>query len=329
MSALFSISGMRTMLGAAALSLAFAGASILPASAQVKKESDVRIVFVTHGQANDVYWSVVKNGMQAAAKQLGVKVEYQAPETFDVVRMARMIEAATASQPDGLVVSIPDMDALKAPIQAAKAAGIPVVVIDSGEEAVEPWGLDLFVGGGSEYDNGVKAGEIMAKAGVKKGICINHEVGNVSLDKRCEGYNDGLKKSGGSSDVVAATMDPTDVTRRVEGYLTAHPDVTGVLTLGPTVAAPLLKMFTDAGTIGNYKIGTFDLSPEILDAVAKGTMMFGIDNQQYMMGYYPVVFLTNKAMYKTFPTSAVRTGPSFIMKDDAAAVRDLSKAGIR
>ncbi|TIW83189.1 MAG: LacI family transcriptional regulator, partial [Mesorhizobium sp.] len=116
---------------------------------------------------------------------------------------------------------------------------------------------------------------------------------------------------------------------RVEGYLTAHPDVTGVLTLGPTVAAPLLKMFEDAGTIGNYKIGTFDLSPEILDAVAKGTMMFGIDNQQYMMGYYPVVFLTNKAMYKTFPTSAVRTGPSFIMKDDAAAVRDLSKAGIR
>lgn len=329
MTALFSMSGLRNVLGAAALSLAFTGASILPAPAQAKKESDVRIVFVTHGQANDVYWSVVKNGMQAAAKQLGVKVEYQAPETFDVVRMARMIEAATASKPDGLVVSIPDMDALKAPIEAAKAAGIPVVVIDSGEEAVAPWGLDLFVGGGSEYDNGVKAGEIMAKAGVKQGICVNHEVGNVSLDKRCEGYNDGLKKSGGASAVVAATMDPTDVTRRVEGYLNAHPDVTGVLTLGPTVAAPLLKMFGDNGTVANYKIGTFDLSPEILDAVSKGTMMFGIDNQQYMMGYYPVVFLTNKAMWKTFPTSAVRTGPSFIMKDDAAAVSELSKAGIR
>ena len=67
MSALFSMSGMRNALSAAALTLAFAGASILPAPAQVKKEGDVRIVFVTHGQANDVYWSVVKNGMQAAA----------------------------------------------------------------------------------------------------------------------------------------------------------------------------------------------------------------------------------------------------------------------
>jgi simple sugar transport system substrate-binding protein len=48
-----------------------------------------------------------------------------------------------------------------------------------------------------------------------------------------------------------------------------------------------------------------------------------------MMGYLPVVFLTNKAMYKTFPASAVRTGPSFILQQDAAAVRELSKEGIR
>lgn len=329
MSALFSFPRLRRLFGVAAVSMAMSGAAMLPADAQAKKASDVRIVFITHGQANDVYWSVVKNGMNAAAEQLGVTVDYQAPETFDVVRMARMIEAATASHPDGLVVSIPDMDALKEPIEAAKAAGIPVVVIDSGEDAVEPWHLDLFVGGGSEYDNGVKVGKLMAEAGVKKGVCVNHEVGNVSLDKRCQGYNDGLKESGGSSEVIAATMDPTDVTRRVEAYLGAHADVTGVLTLGPTVAAPILKLFEDRGTSANYKVGTFDLSPEILDAVDKGTAMFAIDNQQFMMGYYPVVFLTNKAMWKTFPASAVRTGPSFITKADAAAVRDLSKQGIR
>ncbi len=314
---------------AAALSVAVAWGAASPAAAQVKEPKDIRIVFVTHGQANDVYWTVVKNGMKAAAAQLGVKVEYQAPETFDVVRMARMIEAATASAPDGLVISIPDADALKGPVEAAKAAGIPVVVIDSGEEQVEPWKLDLFVGGGSEYDNGVKAGKLMGEAGVKEGICVNHEVGNVSLDKRCEGYNDGLKATGGKSSVVAATMDPTDVTRRVDAFLSAHPEVTGVLTLGPTVAAPILKMFDERGTIGNYKVASFDLSPEILDAISKGKAMFAIDNQQFMMGYLPVVFLADKAMYKTFPAEAVRTGPSFIMQKDADAVRELSKQGIR
>jgi simple sugar transport system substrate-binding protein len=322
---LFVVRGLATAL----LSTSLAWAAMTPAAAQTKKIEDVRIVFVTHGQANDVYWTVVKNGMLAAAEQLGVKVEYQAPETFDVVRMARMIEAATATQPDGLVISIPDADALKGPVEAAKAAGIPVVVIDSGEEQVEPWKLDLFVGGGSEYENGLNAGKLMGEAGVKEGICVNHEVGNVSLDKRCEGFNDGLKVSGGKSSVVAATMDPTDVTRRVEAFLTANPAVTGVLTLGPTVAAPIMKMFEERGTTANYKIGTFDLSPEILDAVDTGKAMFAIDNQQFMMGYLPVVFLTNKAMYQTFPTSAVRTGPSFITQKDAAAVRELSKQGIR
>ena len=67
---------------------------------------------------------------------------------------------AVAEKPDAIVVSIPDADALKQPIMDAKAAGIPVGVIDSGQDQVHDWGLDLWVGGGSEYDNGVKAGEI-------------------------------------------------------------------------------------------------------------------------------------------------------------------------
>ncbi|MFD1881305.1 sugar ABC transporter substrate-binding protein [Paracoccus pacificus] len=299
------------------------------AEAQVKEAKDVRVVFVTHGQANDVYWTIVKNGMQEAAKALGVTVEYQAPETFDVVRMARMIEAATASKPDGLVVSIPDAAALKQPIENAKAAGIPVIVIDSGEDQVNEWGLDLFVGGGSEYDNGVRAGKMMGEAGVKQGLCVNHEVGNVSLDRRCEGFGKGLEESGGKATVVSVTMDPTDASRRVDAAISTNPDATGILTLGPTVAAPILKMLEDRGTVDKFKLATFDLSPEVLDAVDQGKMMFAIDNQQFLMGYYPVVFLTAKAMYHTFPPQAVRTGPAFIMQKDAAAVRDLSKAGFR
>ena len=52
------------------------------------------IAVVTHGQANDAFWSVVKNGVEAAAKDSGVKVSYRAPETFDMVAMSRLIDAA-------------------------------------------------------------------------------------------------------------------------------------------------------------------------------------------------------------------------------------------
>jgi simple sugar transport system substrate-binding protein len=83
------------------------------------------------------------------------------------------------------------------------------------------------------------------------------------------------------------------------------------------------------GVQGKIKMGTFDLSPEVLDAIDKGNLMFGIDSQQYLMGYLPVVFFTMKALYGTLPTADVMTGPAFIMKGDAAKVLDLSKQGIR
>ena len=41
--------------------------------------SNLRFVVVTHGQASDPFWSVVQNGVDQAAKDMGVKVEYQAP----------------------------------------------------------------------------------------------------------------------------------------------------------------------------------------------------------------------------------------------------------
>jgi simple sugar transport system substrate-binding protein len=321
----------RTLRGLAIAGLTLAGAASLaaPAAAQAKDPKDIRIVFVTHGQANDVYWSVLKNGVLQGAKVMGVKVDYQAPETFDVVRMARLIEAATASKPDGLVVSIPDAAALEAPIKAAKAAGIPVVVIDTGLEQQKPWGLDLYVGGGSEFQNGLRVGEEMTKAGVKHALCINQEVGNVSLDNRCNGMTEAMGKSSGKVDVVAVTMDPTDITRRVEAFLTSHQDVDGIVALGPSVAAPLLDMLKERGLEGKYKLGTFDLSPEVLQALQDGKMLFAIDSQQYLQGYLPVVFLAQKAMYKTMPSEPVWTGPAFVTKDDAGAVLELSKQGIR
>lgn len=316
--------------GAAAAALGIAAFAAGGASAATKQAGDVHIIFITHGQANDVYWSVVKNGVQAGQKVMGAKVDYHAPETFDMVQMAHLIDAAVAEKPDAIVVSIPDADALKKPVMDAKAAGIPVGVIDSGQDQVHDWGLDLWVGGGSEYDNGVHAGEIMGKAGVKHTVCVNHEVGNVSLDDRCRGFKDGLAKNGGAtSDVLPASMDPTDTASRVEAYLSSHADTDAILALGPAAATPIMQRLQQMGLLGKIKMGTFDLSPEVLEAIDKGDMMFGIDSQQYLMGYLPVVFFTMKAMYGTLPTADVMTGPAFIMKGDAAKVLALSKEGIR
>ncbi|MBM2712623.1 sugar ABC transporter substrate-binding protein [Mesorhizobium caraganae] len=296
----------------------------------LKDPKDVRITFVVHGSASDPYWSVVKRGVDDAAALTGAKVEYYAPQVFDVVEQSRLLDAAIATNPDGIAVSIADANALGKSVKAGLAANIPMVVLDSGEKEGAELGTTMYVGTVSEYDSGKKAGERLAKEGTLKVVCINHEVGNVSLDQRCQGLNDGLKPSGGGTEVLTVSPDPADIQRRTEAYLSAHPDTQAVFALGATAANPLIPFFRQKELFGKIKLYTFDISPEVLDSVVAGEMGFGMDAQQYLMGYLPVIYLVEHATHGFWPQNNAYTGPLFIdSPDKAKAILALAKDGIR
>ncbi len=322
---------MRRLIQLAAGACIALGVAAAGPAARAQDAKEVRITVVTHGQASDPYWSVVKRGVDDGAKMTGAKVEYNAPDTFDVVQMAHLIDAAVASRPDGLVVSVPDEAALHDSITRALDAGIPVISIDAGEEAAKRMGVTLFVGSESSYKAGQVAGQELLKAKALKVVCINQEVGNTSLDDRCRGIADVLKPKGGSTDVVAASMDPTDITSRTQAYLSSHPDVQGVVALGAaSVADPLIEMFRSRGLFGKYALGTFDISPASLEAIEKKEMLFALDAQQYLQGFFPIVILYERARYGFWPTSDIRTGPRVIdTPAEAAKVLAMSRQGIR
>jgi simple sugar transport system substrate-binding protein len=310
---------MKTMLGKAvvvAAALGIAGS----AAAQ-----DMRFVVVSHGQASDPFWSVVKNGVDQAAEDLGVTVEYRAPDTFDMVQMAQIIDASVASQPDGLVVSIPDGEALGDSIRNAVASGIPVISMNSGSDVREELGVAVHVGQ-TEFEAGQGGGKQMQAAGVTKAICVNQEVGNVALDLRCEGFTDGL---GGAVEVLSVSMDPTEIGNAVKAYLSANPDTDGVLTLGPSAAEPTMAALEEIEMLDQVTFGTFDLSPGVLQAIDEGKMLFAIDQQQYLQGYLPIQLLKLYHLYGLMPAGTVMTGPGFVTQDNAAQVIDLSAKGIR
>jgi simple sugar transport system substrate-binding protein len=291
-----------------------------------------RFVVVSHGQASDPFWSVVQNGVAQAGKDMRVTVEYQAPggSTFDVVAMAQLIDAAVASEPDGLVVSIPDADALGDSITAAVEAGIPVISMNSGSDVAADLGILTHVGQ-TEYEAGYGGGERMAEAGVTNALCINQEVGNVALDLRCEGFTAAMEEAGGTVEVLAVDLaDPTDSQEKVVAALAANPDVNGILTLGPTGSAPALAALEAEGKLGEIPLATFDLSPEVLEAVRDGNMLFAIDQQQYIQGYLPIVLLTlyNENL-NTIANDVLMTGPGFVTQETAERVIELSKAGTR
>jgi simple sugar transport system substrate-binding protein len=289
-----------------------------------------RIIVVTHGQASDPFWSVVKRGVDQAAADMRVTVEYQAPGTFDMVAMSQLIDAAVTSKPDGLVVSIPDPDALKPSIEAAIAAGIPVISINSGSDVAEEFGVLAHIGQ-TEYEAGFGGGLAMADAGGKNALCVNQEVGNVGLDLRCEGFTAAMTEAGGKVTVLAVDLaDPTGSQNRIVAAITADPSIDSILTLGPTGAAPALAALTEQNLLGKTLLATFDLSPEVLEAVRDGNMLYAIDQQQYTQGYLAVVHMTLYLENLNTPGSLlVPTGPGFVTKDNAARIIELSAAGTR
>jgi simple sugar transport system substrate-binding protein len=291
---------------------------------------DIRIVVVTHGQASDPFWSVVKNGVDQAATDMRVSVEYQAPGTFDMVAMSQLIEAAVATNPDGLVVSIPDAVALGPAIESAVAAGIPVISINSGSDVAQSLGVMAHVGQ-TEYEAGFGGGQRMAAAGATNALCVNQEVGNVALDLRCQGFTDAMVAAGGKVEVLAVDLaDPTGTQNRIAAALTADPTIDTVFTLGPTGASPALAALEAEGKLGQILVATFDLSPDVLEAVRDGNMLFAIDQQQYMQGYLPIVYLTLFIENLNTPGSfLIQTGPGFVTADTAAQVIALSAAGTR
>ncbi len=307
--------------------VAAAAASVLTlvAPAPASAQQNARVIVVTHGQANDPFWSVVKNGVTAAGQDMKVQVDYRAPETFDMVAMSQLIDAAVNQKPAGLIVSIPDASALGPAIQKAVAAGIPVISMNSGSDVSKKLGALLHVGQ-DEVDAGRIAGAKLKEMGGKVGICVNQEVGNVSLDLRCKGFSEGF---GGKVTVLPVSNDPTDIRAKVKAALGADAAIDTILALGAgTAGEPSVAAVKDAGKTG-VRVASFDLSANFLKSIAAGEAAFAIDQQQYLQGYLPVVFLALNAKYGLVPGGNVPSGPNLITKEKAAQVVDLSAKGIR
>ena len=283
----------------------------------------IDVIVVSHGQANDPFWSVAKNGVDSACKDMKIKCKYTAPGTFDMVEMAKLIDNAVSQKPKGIVITLPDAAALGKSVKAAIAAGIPVVSMNSGSDDFAKLGISAHVGQ-TEFEAGVGGGQKMKAAGGKKALCVNHEVGNVALDRRCAGFKKGF---GGPVEILGTSNDPTEIQKAVAAKLGG---VDTILTLGAGLSGEAaLKAIKSAGKTGSIKLGTFDMSPGMLKAAAAGEVEFLIDQQQYLQGYLPIAIFAQYMRWGTMPAGVVMTGPGFVTPQNASKVIKWAAQGYR
>ncbi|MEM6665999.1 MAG: sugar ABC transporter substrate-binding protein [Pseudomonadota bacterium] len=311
---------MKSLLAKLALAAAVIATPFVATSASAEGE---KYVLVSHAPDSDSWWNTIKNGIALAGEQVGVQVEYRNPPTGDIADMARIIEQAAASQPDGIITTLADFDVLKGPISAAVDQGIDVIIMNTGtpEQAREVGAL-MYVGQ-PEYDAGFAAGLRAKGEGVTNFLCVNHAIQQPTVAERCRGYADGLGVDLGNSMMDSGT-DPAEIKNKVLAYLSANPDVDGILTLGPVSADPTIAALKENGMAGDIHFGTFDLGAEIVTAIKDGIINWGIDQQPFLQAYLPVVVLANYDRYGVLPGNNINSGPGFVTADGLTKVEEFA-----
>jgi len=294
-------------------------------SVALTQGSGLTFAMVTHSDEGS-FWSVVKKGAQQAAKDEGVKLIWS-PSNNDPQKEAQLIDAAVSQKVDGLAVSVPNYDAIKGSLAKAKAAGIPIITLNSGVDQFKEIGAITHVGQTEEIA-GEAAGAKLKEAGVKKVLCVIHEQNNIGLQQRCDGVKKGF---GGpvTNQQVKGTADIATTQTEIKSKLQADKSFDGVIALNPDIAAAAVTAIKGASS--NAKLATFDLSPDVIKGIKAGSILFAVDQQQYLQGYLPIVFLK---LFKTNANTvgggqAVLTGPGFVDKTNADTVEKLAGQGTR
>ncbi|MGY2873658.1 simple sugar transport system substrate-binding protein [Marmoricola sp. URHA0025 HA25] len=323
-------------LGVAALALALAGCSTgsgndnassdktTKAATSASSKGGFRIDVITHANAGDSFWDVVKAGAVQAGKDEGVDLHYQSDG--DVGKQATLIDNAVAAGTKGLVISMANPDGLEKSIKAAVAAGIPVITINSGIDKWKDFGAITHVGQ-SETLAGEAAGEQLSTLGVKNVLCVIQEAGNVGLEQRCAGAKS--KFSGKMTNLQVDNTDLAGSEATIESKIQSDSSIDGILSLGGDMSGQAVKAVAAAGA--KIQVGTFDVNADVVKNIVDGKLAFAIDQQPYVQGYLGVTGIYLKLLNGNDIGGGqpVYSGPAIITKDNAQDVLQFAQNGTR
>lgn len=285
----------------------------------------MKIVMVTHGGEGDAFWDRVRKGAEAAAAKDGIDLTYAGDS--DTADQADLVRDAIRDKADGIAVTLAKPQAMKGPVAEAKAAGIPVVGLNSGMDAWRSTGLMQYFGQ-DESVAGRAVGDKLNDLKAQHALCVIHERGNVAVEARCAGVKKTFK--GETEMLYVEGTDMKAVDAAVTARLKQDTSIDEVVMNGAAFALTAVKSVDKAGSSAH--VATFDLNEDLIAAVKRGDIQFAVDQQPYLQGYLAVDALW---LYRTNGNvsgggeAPVLTGPAFVTRTNADAVAKYAADGTR
>jgi simple sugar transport system substrate-binding protein len=280
-----------------------------------------KFVFVCHVTTN-AFFTPTQYGAQDACALLNCEFQWTGSKDSIVAEMVNAVNTAISAKADGIALAVIDKNAFNAPVNQALAAGIPVVSYNADGAKDDPGTNRLAYIGQGLYDSGFQLGQRAIASGLDSGEVVGFIAtpGALNIQPRIDGASDAIKQSGKSLKFtpVGTNADVPKGLSIIDAYAQGHPDLAGMLAVDAGSTSSVGQVVQKYNMRDkNLKVaGGFDLVPATLNSIKGGSLDYTIDQQPYLQGFLPVLYLY---LYKlsgglVFP-SETNTGLLFVTKD--------------
>jgi len=258
---------------------------LLAAGKKESAEEGGTIVFIPKSTSATFYLFLLKGATDKAEEIGGYTIDYLGPATeADINAQVDFVRNITAKQPAGILLAALDTKALIPPVEEAIAAGVPVVMVDSGIDSDAPYGSIVT----DQYAGGYMAGKEMAKLLGEQGLVANLgiQAGSISA-QRSVGFAAAIKEYAKMKDLPVqwTNADAALSLNMATDQLTGNPGLAGFFSACAPTAVGIVQALKGRGLEQQVKVVTFDPSPEVLPFFDDGSIHAFIAQDPYMMGY--------------------------------------------
>src|SRR5216684_3154915 len=306
---------MKRILSAVAIAILFLACS----KQEQKTGKSFTIAVIPQGSTHEFWKSIHAGAMKASQDEakagINVNIIWKGPmREDDREQQVQVVEGFVTQHVDGIVLAPFDKNALVRPVEEAKRAGIPTVVIDSALESNDP----ISFVASNNYHGGELAADEMGRllGGTGKVLALRYQEGVFSTEQREKGFIERMKAAYpgivlvSSNQFAGATRDTAKTA--AENLLNRYGnDIDGMFTPNESSTAGALLALEDAGKAGKIKFIGFDSSDIFVQAMRAGKLQGIVVQNPFRMGELGVKTLVDHLQGKPIQ-KRVDTGVTLI-----------------
>jgi ribose transport system substrate-binding protein len=282
-----------------------------------ERHSNKEVYYLIATNVNLPYWQTAAAGFKQAGAQFKVTVRVVGPDSYDPKAELTELHNAIATKPAGILISVADSSVLQPEIDAAVAAGVPVITMDSDD----PGSRRLYFIGTNNLEAGQLGGKrIISKLGGKGNVVFFTLGGQPNTEDRLKGFKDALSSRPDIKivDVFDIKGDNRNAFDKAQEYLalSGPKKIDAFVCLEASSGKTVADAIKRAG--GGRELVAFDVDQDTLDGIKSGTIDATIAQKPFTMGYVGLKALDDvyhyppKQLGKDFSVDSFSPYPVFV-----------------